>query len=115
MQCFPFTNLVTIALLNVRSTGAELADIEADIELLGADVLCFCETWLSSAHPSPLIKVDHVTFRCDRAQNDHKGGTMLSLPSSMQPCRTATFASNGIESVVTCESSKPAITSSSCI
>ena len=77
-----------------------VADIKADIELLKADVLCFCETWLSPAQSSPVIKADHVTLRCDR-QNDHKGGAMLSLPSGMQPCRTATFASNGIESVVT--------------
>ena len=101
LQCFPCTSHVTIALLNVRSIGAKLADIQADIKLLSADVLCFCETWLSQAQPSPVIKADHVSLRCDRAQNDHKGGTMLSLPSSMQPCRTATFASNGIESVVT--------------
>ena len=101
LQCFPSTSHVTIALLNVRSIGAKLADIKADIELLSVDVLCFCETWLSPAQSSPVIKADHVTLRCDRPQRDHKGGAMLSLPSSMQPCRTATFASNGIESVVT--------------
>ena len=100
LQCFPCTSHVTIALLNVRSIGAKLADIKADIELLSADVLCFCETWLSPVQSSPVIKADHVTLRCDR-QNDHKGGAMLSLPSNIQPCRTATFASNGIESVVT--------------
>ena len=43
-------------------------------------------TWLS---PSPVIKADHVVLRCDRAQNDHKGGTMLSLPTCMNPYRTA--------------------------
>ena len=63
-------------------------------------LLCFCETWLSPAQSLPVIKADHVTLRCDR-QNDHKGGTMPSLPSSMQPCRTAAIKSNGIESVVT--------------
>ena len=39
LQCFPCTSHVTIALLNVRSIGAKLADIKADIELLSADVL----------------------------------------------------------------------------
>ena len=93
LQCFPCTSHVTMALLNVMSIGAKLADIEADIELLSADVLCFCETWLSPAQPSPVMKAYHVTLRCDRAQNDHKGEAMLSLPSSMQRCRTATLAS----------------------
>ena len=41
LQCFPCTSHVTIALLNVRSIRAKLADIKADIELLSADVLCF--------------------------------------------------------------------------
>ena len=70
--------------------------------LASRDVLCFCEIWLSPTQPSLVIKVDHVTLGCDRAQNDHKGGKMLSLTSSMQPCRTATFVLNGIEGVVTC-------------
>ena len=56
LQCFPCTSHVTIALLNVRSIGAKVADIKADIELLSANILCFCETWLSPAQPSPDIK-----------------------------------------------------------
>ena len=31
---------------------------------------------------------------------DHKGGTMLSVPHSMQPSRAVTFVSNDIESIV---------------
>ncbi len=99
LQCFLCTSHVT--LVNVRSIIAKLADIESDFELLSADVLCFCETWLSPAQPSPVIKADHVTLRCDRTHNDHKGGTMLSVPTCLCPNRTAIFASNGIESVVT--------------
>ena len=63
LQCFPCTTHVTIALLNVRSIVAKLADIKTDLELLSADVLGFCETWLSPAQPSPVIKADHVTLR----------------------------------------------------
>ena len=101
LQCFPCTTHVTIALLNVRSIVAKLADIEADLELLSADVLGFCETWLSPSQPSPVIKADHVTLRCDRVHNDHKGGSMLVVPTNSKPFRTATFVSNGIESLVT--------------
>lgn len=101
MQCLPPTNHVTLALLNVRSVVAKLADIQADYELMSATVLCFCETWLSPAQPSPVIKANHVVLRCDRVMNDHKGGTMLSVPSNMQPSRSATVVSYGMESVVT--------------
>ena len=101
LQCFPQETHITVALLNVRSIVAKLSDIEADYELNNANVLCFCETWLTSAQPSPVINASHVVLRCDRAINDHKGGTMLSVPSSMQPSRTANFSINGIESLVT--------------
>ena len=101
LQCFPCTTHVTIALLNVRSIGAKLADIEADLEFQGADVLCFCETWLSPAQPPPVIKADHVILRCDRAQNEHKGGSMIVVPNRMKPLRTVTFVSSGIKSIVT--------------
>ena len=98
LQCFPCTTHITIALLNVRSIVAKLADIKADLELLSADVLGFCETWLSPAQPSPVVKTDHMTLRCDRVHNDHKGGSMLVV---LKPSRIATFVSNGIESLVT--------------
>ncbi len=87
LQSFPCASHVTLVLLNVRSI---VADIEADFELQSADVLCFCETWLS---PSPVVKADHVILRCDRPHNDHKGG---SMPTHFYP---STFASNGIESI----------------
>ena len=102
LQCLPCTSHVTIALLNVRSIVAKLPDIEADTELRSASVLCFCETWLSPAQPSPVVSTDHDVLRCDRPINDHKGGAMISVPNTMQPSSTVTFVCNGIESVVTC-------------
>ena len=101
MQCLPCTTHVTLVLLNVRSIVSKLVDIQADHELNSANVLRFCETWLSSTQLSPVIKTDHVVLRCDRATNDHKDGTMISMPHSMQPNHPMCFVSNGIEVTVT--------------
>ena len=100
-QCLPCTSHVTIALLNVRSIVAKLPDIEADNQLRSASVLCFCETWLSPAQPSPVVKKEDTVLRCDRLFNNQKGGVMMSVANFMQPSSTNTFASVGIECVVT--------------
>ena len=42
-----------------------------------------------------------VAVRCDRASGDNKGGTMISVPQHMQPYHTQSFASNGIEVIIT--------------
>ena len=101
MQSLPSSTYITLALLNIRSLIAKLADVEVDQELNSADVLCSCETWLSPYQPSPVIKANDVDLRYNRTINDHKGGTMMSVPTSMHPNRAVTFISNGIESLVT--------------
>ena len=101
MQCMPCVSNVTIVLLNVRSVVAKLLDIQSDQELCSANVLCFCETWLSHAQPTPVVNTDHVVLHCDRAINDHKGGTMISVPHTMNPSKPVTFVANGIECLVT--------------
>ena len=103
LQCLPCASHVTIALLNVRSIVAKLPDIQADTELMSANVLCFCETWLSPAQPSPVVSTDHdVVLRCDRSMNDHKGGAMVCVPNTMEPSSTVTFVQTSVESIVTC-------------
>ena len=90
-------NYVKICLLNVRSLIAKLADIEQDMCLKAANVLCFCETWLTATQSSPSILSDQVVVRCDRQTGNNKGGTMICVPSHMQPSQTCTFTSNSIE------------------
>ena len=103
LQCLPCASHVTIALLNVRSIVAKLPDIQADTELMSANVLCFCETWLSPTQPSPVVSTDHdVVLRCDRSMNDHKGGAMICVPYTMEPSSTVTFVQTSVESIVTC-------------
>lgn len=85
----------------MRSLVAKLPDIEADQDLQSANVLCFCETWLSPAEPSQVIKADHVVLRGDGASSDHKGGVMLSAPNSYHPGNTVTLMANSIESIMT--------------
>ena len=73
--------------------------MQADTELKSADVLCFCETWLSQTQPSPVIKFGHIVLRCDRTS--HSGGTMISMPFTMQPSNhTVSFMIDGIECLV---------------
>ena len=78
------SNYITLSLLNVRSIVAKLDDIERDSYMNAVDILCFCETWLSSSQPSPRIKDDHVVLRCDRVSGNSKGGVLMSVPSTMQ-------------------------------
>lgn len=55
MRCFPFSNHITLAVLNVGSIVGKSQDKERDSELNNANVPCFCDTWLSPAQPSPVI------------------------------------------------------------
>ena len=67
LQFFSLTdNYVTICLLNVRSLVAKLADIEQDMCLKAANVLCFCETWLTPSQASPSILNHQMVIRCDK-------------------------------------------------
>ena len=98
LQCLSLPrNYVTISLLNVRSIVAKLVDIEEDMFLKAADILCFCETWLTASQPSPNILNNQIVVRCDRQTGNNKGGTMICARSNMQPYHTCSFASSGIE------------------
>ena len=90
-------NYVTITLLNVRSLVPKVADIEQDVCLKAAKILCFCETWLSSSQSTPTILSDQRVIRCDRQTGNNKGGSMICNPSQIKPSRTCTFTSNNIE------------------
>ena len=92
---------ISVALLNVRSLLPKLPDIEQDNCLKCANIVCFCETWLSSPHPSPIIRKDHQVLRCDRTISNNKGGTMISVPQYMQPSDTNIFMCTGMEGIST--------------
>ena len=50
LQCISLpNNYITLALLNVRSVAAKLADIQEDECLQAANIICFCETWLTAS------------------------------------------------------------------
>ena len=53
---------ITVALLNVRSIIAKTPDILQDKHLGCANVLCFCETWLSPLHSFPPLHGHHITL-----------------------------------------------------
>ena len=90
---------VTIALLNVRSILAKLPDIIADNSLRSASILCFCETWLNAAQPSPVLLDNQIDIRCDRLTCEKKGGVLICVPSQFTPSNIHRFAYNGIEAV----------------
>lgn len=102
LQCLSLPDsYVTIALLNVRCIAAKLPDLEQDSSLKCASILCFCETWLSSNQPSPVVQHNQLRLRCDRTLGNHKGGTMISVSQNVQPVNTSIFTTNGIEGVST--------------
>ena len=84
-----------LMLNNLVPLVAKLADIEQDMCLKAADILCFCETWLTASQASPNILNHQVAARCDRMTGDNKGGAMIY--SDMQICNTCPFTSPGIE------------------
>ena len=90
---------VNIALLNVRSIYAKLPDIRADTNLSTADILCFSETWLNAAQPTPLLLNDQADIRCDRMSNENRGGVLICVPSYTSPTSVHRFATTGIEAV----------------
>lgn len=90
---------LTIALLNVRSILHQVPDITSDKTLSSANILCFCETWLSGSQCSPVLRPDQMHIRCDRVTCENKGGVMMYVPSQMQPSDIHRFATSGIEAV----------------
>ena len=90
---------LTIALLNVRSLLAKLPDIKADNSLMSATIQCFCETWLNTSQPSPVLNDDHIDIRRDRVTSENKGGVMMYIPNQMHLFNTQRFVTSGIEAM----------------
>ena len=88
---------ITVCLLNVRSLVAKLADIEQDLYLKAANVVCFCETWLTASQASPKVLDSHVIMRCDRETGDNKGGTIVYASGDIYAKYTCSFTSLAIE------------------
>ena len=82
-------------LLSFLCPPTKLADIEQDMCRKAANILCFCETWLTASQASPNIPNNQVASRCDRQTGDNKGGAMIY--SQMQTCHARSFTSPGIE------------------
>lgn len=82
---------ITIALLNVRSLIAKLADIK----IVTQNMLpyCFCETWLTQLQTD-----NQIALRCDRASGVNKGGIMISEHNTCSLLHTIT--SNDIEQLL---------------
>jgi hypothetical protein len=97
-----FDSHFTIVLLNIRSLKAKMTDILSDTCLNNAKALCLCESWLSSGDVIPSLRDNHVTFRCDRSLNNHKGGVLISVvQEAAQPSCTISYQLEGIECIVT--------------
>ena len=101
LQCQSLSDShVTIALLNVRSILAKVSDIKIDNNLKFANILCFCETWLSPSQTSPHLRDDHIVLRCDRSSNNNKGGVMISAPKDMKPSQIDYICDFGVELII---------------
>ena len=80
---------------------AKLPDIQHDVGISSASILCFCETWLSPSQPSPQILENHTVIRCDRETDNYKGGVAVSVPCSTKPSNVQKLLFHGIEVVTT--------------
>ena len=80
----PDSSLVSIALLNTRSVVAKLPDIEQDINLTSAQIVCFTETWLIPEQDSPHLADHPAVVRSDRITGNTKGGVMMNIHKAIQ-------------------------------
>ena len=62
-------------------------------------ILCFCETWLNAAQPTPLLLDDQIDVRCDRMTNENRGGVLICVPSQFNSSNAHRSANTGIEAV----------------
>ena len=86
-----FTGFITIALLNTRSVIAKLPDINQDIILKSAHVLCFTETWLTRDQNSQLFSDHQVIARSDRVTGNSKGGVIIAIHDAIQVSHVTNF------------------------
>ena len=102
LQCRQLVDThVTFVLLKVRCLLTKLNDLKCDVNFQSADVMCFCETWLSPSQQSPPLRDDFISIRSDRIKPNNKGGVMISVNKVFNPSQTLTFADAGVEGIVT--------------
>ena len=103
-------NHITIALLNIRCLLNKLPDITNDVNMICADVVCLCETWLSPTQQIPQLFDGHVNLRCDRSHaNNNKGGVLISVDHKLKPLGIYQLSNNSVECLVatiSCSESK---------
>ncbi len=88
----------TFALLNVICILAKLPYLSYDINMACANVLCFCETWLSLSYS---LGNSHVILRCDRISPNNKGCVLISVDECLNPHQTTTVNNTGVEGLIT--------------
>ena len=94
--------LTTICSLNVRSIVNKVDDVRCDSFLQSVDILCVCETWLTTSHRTPILIDGHNVIRSDRANanNIRGGGLMISCKHNVTylPIHVD-LANNGVETI----------------
>ena len=67
---------LTVVVHNIHSIQSHLDDAKKHPELMSADTLAFCATWLSSHITDSVVALDGVcpAIRCDRSNGSRRGG-----------------------------------------
>jgi len=76
------TNILSIALLNVRSLTRHYPDVQAHQDLSLVDVNCFTETWLQKQKSIEVL--GRTVFRQDRPKKQ-AGGVIMHVSDSFKP------------------------------
>jgi hypothetical protein len=87
----------TICLLNVRSINSKFDDIKCDKFLQSVDILCICETWLTSSNTTPNVVNGHNVIRYDRNSGSRGGGLLISCKHIVEYSILTTESNYGIE------------------
>ena len=77
-QTIPEIKPLTVICHNVRSLVNHFHDVCSNPEMNQADIICICETWLTSKYSSKKIQIPGYTlWRCDRRTDSGRGGVAV--------------------------------------
>ena len=93
---------MTVVAHNIHSIQSHLDDVKNHPELMSADILAFCETWLSSHITDSAIALDGFcpAIRCDRSSGSSSGGIAVYVKDGIRAAKIPSPQHDGIENVV---------------
>ena len=82
LSCSTPASCLTVVMHNIHSLPGHIEDFKVNPEMMSADIIGLCETWLRPTHDG-LIIAGYVLLRCDRQGNTGRGGVAIYIRETM--------------------------------